>query len=169
LVLRVLKTLPSAHGAGCSTEFFGFYFVIIITIIIINNLTILTLFLLLHTLICSPRVYFLGVLFYTLFLNILCCLCSWRYGCCGSTSIIIIIITNVEPETYDYINSNWSHWNINEKLKEKFGSCTRKTFDIFTTKDSYTWNISHNTENTTVWSLKPERWGSLLVQEKYQE
>jgi hypothetical protein len=36
------------------------------------------------------------------------------------------------------------------KLKEKFGSCTRKTFDSFTTKDSYTWNITHNTESTAV-------------------
>jgi hypothetical protein len=40
-------------------------------------------------------------------------------------------------------NNNWSHWNSNEKLKEKFGSCTRKTFGRFTTKDSYTWNITH--------------------------
>ena len=38
----------------------------------------------------------------------------------------------------------------NEKLKEKFGSCTRKIFDRFTTKDSYTWNITHNTESTAV-------------------
>jgi hypothetical protein len=38
----------------------------------------------------------------------------------------------------------------NEKLKEKFGSCTRKTFDSFTTKDDYTWNITHNTESTAV-------------------
>jgi hypothetical protein len=37
-----------------------------------------------------------------------------------------------------------------EKLKEKFGSGTRKTFDRFTTKDSYTWNITHNTESTAV-------------------
>jgi hypothetical protein len=28
--------------------------------------------------------------------------------------------TNVEPEMYDYTNNNWSHWNSNEKLKEKF-------------------------------------------------
>jgi len=42
--------------------------------------------------------------------------------------------TNVEPEIYDYISNNWSHWNSNEKLKEKFGSYTRKTFDRFTTK-----------------------------------
>jgi hypothetical protein len=35
-------------------------------------------------------------------------------------------------------------------LKEKFGSCTRKTLDRFTTKDSYTWNITHNTESTAV-------------------
>jgi hypothetical protein len=33
-----------------------------------------------------------------------------------------------------------------------------------TTKDSYTWNMTHNTESTG-----PEGWGSLLVQEKYQE
>ena len=69
--------------------------------------------------------------------------------------IIIIIIsmyrdtTNVEPEMYD-CSSNWSYWNSNEKLKEKFGNCTRKTFDRFTTKDSYTWNITHNTESTAV-------------------
>jgi len=56
--------------------------------------------------------------------------------------IIIIIIqgfmyrdtTNVEPELYDCANKNWSHWSSNEKLKEKFGSCTRKTFDRFITK-----------------------------------
>jgi hypothetical protein len=39
---------------------------------------------------------------------------------------------------------------IKKKLKEKFGSCTRKTLDSFTTKDSYTWNITHNTESTAV-------------------
>ena len=57
---------------------------------------------------------------------------------------------------------------VTRSLKEKFGTCTRKTFDRFTTKDSYTWNITHNTESTAVWNLKPERWGSPLVQEKYQ-
>jgi hypothetical protein len=51
---------------------------------------------------------------------------------------------------YDYTSNNWSHWNSNEKLKEKFGSCIRKTFDSFTIKDSYTWNITHNTESTAV-------------------
>jgi hypothetical protein len=45
----------------------------------------------------------------------------------------------------------------------------RKTLDRFTTKDSYTWNITHNTESTAVWDLKPERWGSPLVQGKYRE
>jgi hypothetical protein len=47
-------------------------------------------------------------------------------------------------------NNNWSHWNSNEKLKEKFGSCTRETFNRFTTKDRYTWNITHITESTAV-------------------
>jgi hypothetical protein len=32
-----------------------------------------------------------------------------------------------------------------------------------------TWNITHNIESTAVWILKPERWGSPLVQGKYQE
>jgi hypothetical protein len=58
--------------------------------------------------------------------------------------------TSVEPETYDYTGNNWSHWNSNEKFKETFGSCTRKTFDRFTTKDSCTLNITHNTESTAV-------------------
>ena len=58
--------------------------------------------------------------------------------------------TNVEPEMYDCTTNNWSHWNSNKKLKEKFGNCTRKTFARFTTKDSNTWNITHNTESTAV-------------------
>jgi len=41
---------------------------------------------------------------------------------------------NVELERYDYASNNWSHWNSNEKLKEKFGSCIRRTLDRFTTK-----------------------------------
>ena len=58
--------------------------------------------------------------------------------------------TNVEPEMYVYTSNNWSHWNSNEKPKEKFGSCTKKTFDRFIKIDSYTWNITHNTESTAV-------------------
>ena len=48
---------------------------------------------------------------------------------------------------FDYTTNNWSHWNSNEKPKGKFGSYTRKTFDRFTTKDSYTWNITHNDDD----------------------
>jgi hypothetical protein len=58
--------------------------------------------------------------------------------------------TNEEPEMYDYTSNNLSRWNSKEKLKEKFVSCTEKTFDRFTIKDSYTWNITHNTESTAV-------------------
>jgi len=58
--------------------------------------------------------------------------------------------TKVEPEMYDCTSNNLSHWKSNEKLKEKSGSCTRKTFDRFTTKDSYTWNITHNMGSTAV-------------------
>jgi len=57
---------------------------------------------------------------------------------------------NVEPEMYDYTSNNWSHWNSNGKIKKKFGSCTRKTFDRFTTKDSCTRNITHSAESTAV-------------------
>ena len=58
--------------------------------------------------------------------------------------------TNMETEIFDCTSNNWSHWNSNEKLKEKFGNCTRKTFDRFTTKDSYTWNITHSMKSTAV-------------------
>ena len=39
---------------------------------------------------------------------------------------------------------------VTRSLRKKFGNCTRKTFDRFSTKDSYTWNITHNTESTAV-------------------
>jgi hypothetical protein len=60
--------------------------------------------------------------------------------------------TNVEPEMYDYTSYNWSHWNSNEKRKEKSGSYEyiRKTFDRYTREDSCTWNITHNTESIAV-------------------
>jgi hypothetical protein len=53
----------------------------------------------------------------------------------------------MEPEMYDYTSYNWSQLNSNEKLKGKSGIYTRKTFDRFTTEDSNTWNITHNTES----------------------
>jgi hypothetical protein len=56
----------------------------------------------------------------------------------------------VELETYDYTSYNWSHWNSNETLKEKSGICTRKTFDRFTTENSYTWNITQYGKYCTV-------------------
>ena len=65
-------------------------------------------------------------------------------------SLCIEIQRMWKPEMYDYTRNNWSPWNSNEKPKEKFGSCTWKTFNRFTTKDSYTWNITHNTESTAV-------------------
>ena len=52
---------------------------------------------------------------------------------------------NVEPEMYDCTSNNWSHWNNNEKLKEKFGSCNRKTFDRFTTNILYIIYLEHHT------------------------
>jgi hypothetical protein len=39
---------------------------------------------------------------------------------------------------------------VTRSLRKKIGTCARKTFDRFTTKDSCTWNIIHNTESTAV-------------------
>jgi len=39
---------------------------------------------------------------------------------------------------------------VTRSLRKKYGNCTGKTFDRFTTKDSYTWNITHNTESIAV-------------------
>ena len=75
---------------------------------------------------------------------------------------------NVEYETYNYTGNNWSHRNSNKMFKEQVGSLTKKTFNRLTTKDSCTCNITNNTESTEVWNLKPERWGSQLVEEKYR-
>ena len=58
--------------------------------------------------------------------------------------------TNLEHEMYDYTANNWSHRNSNKRFKEKFGSHSRKMFNEFATKDSYNWNITHNTENFIV-------------------
>jgi len=57
---------------------------------------------------------------------------------------------NCIEEFYNNNNNNKSLKKKKKKEKEKFGNCTRKTFDRFTTKDSYTWNITHNTESTAV-------------------
>jgi len=57
---------------------------------------------------------------------------------------------NAENELIDNSSNNWSNKNGNKRYKETFESCTGKTFDRFTTKDSYTWNITHNTESTAV-------------------
>ena len=56
----------------------------------------------------------------------------------------------MEYEMYDYNGNKWSHQSSNKGLKEKFGNVTRKTFNRFTTKDGYTWNVIHNMENITV-------------------
>jgi len=45
--------------------------------------------------------------------------------------------TDVEHEVCDYTDNIWSHRNINKRSEEKFGSHTCKTFNRFTTKDSY--------------------------------
>jgi hypothetical protein len=58
--------------------------------------------------------------------------------------------TNVQLEMYDYTGNNWSHRNSNKRFKEEFESHKKKTLDSFTTKDSYTWNITHNTESTAL-------------------
>jgi hypothetical protein len=46
--------------------------------------------------------------------------------------------------------NNWSHWHTDKRFKERFESRNIKPFNIFTTKDSYICNITHNTESTAV-------------------
>jgi hypothetical protein len=51
---------------------------------------------------------------------------------------------NVRHEMYNYTSNNWHHQNNNKSFKEKFGSLNRKIFNMFTIKDSNTWNITHS-------------------------
>jgi hypothetical protein len=51
--------------------------------------------------------------------------------------------TSVEHEMCDRTVNNCSHRNGNNRLKTP-----RKTFKIFSTKDSCTCNMTHNTEST---------------------
>ena len=39
---------------------------------------------------------------------------------------------------------------VTRSLREKFGNCTGKTFDRFSTKDSCTRNSTHNAESAAV-------------------
>jgi hypothetical protein len=59
-------------------------------------------------------------------------------------------IRNVEHEMYNYNGNKWSDRNSNERFIELFVSHNRKTFNRLTTKDTCTWNITHNTESTAV-------------------
>jgi hypothetical protein len=59
--------------------------------------------------------------------------------------------TNMEHVMYDCTSNSWNCQNGTKRFKLKFGSHTRKAFNRFTTKDSYTWNITHNTK-----SMQPE-------------
>jgi hypothetical protein len=59
---------------------------------------------------------------------------------------------------------------VTKGLKKISGNNTRKAFNRFSTKNSSTRNIAHYKESATIRNLKPEWWGSPLVQEeKYQE
>jgi hypothetical protein len=50
------------------------------------------------------------------------------------------------------------------------GNNSRKAFNRFSTRNSCTRNITHHKERATIRNLKPEWWGSSLVQEEdYQE
>ena len=56
---------------------------------------------------------------------------------------------NVEYQMCDTGN-NWSHRNSIKRFNEKFESHTRKTFNRFTTKDSYTRDITQYGEYCSV-------------------
>jgi len=48
------------------------------------------------------------------------------------------------------VKTGATHRMSNKGFKEKFESQTRKTFNRFTTNDSYIWNITHNMESIAV-------------------
>jgi len=39
---------------------------------------------------------------------------------------------------------------VTRSIRKNLEARTRKTFDRFTTKDTYNWSITHNTESTAV-------------------
>jgi hypothetical protein len=56
------------------------------------------------------------------------------------------------------------------KGQKKSGNDTRKALNRLSRKNSCSGNITHYKESATIRNLKPEWWGSPLVQEeKYQE
>ena len=57
---------------------------------------------------------------------------------------------NVEYETYYYTGTYWSNRNSNRRFKEEFESHARNRSNRFTSKDSYTGNITHNLVSTAV-------------------
>ena len=61
----------------------------------------------------------------------------------------------------DYTSNNWIHWNSNKRFKEKFGSHTRNTLD----------SLPKTAMLGTLHIIRKVfgRWGSLLVQVKYEE
>jgi hypothetical protein len=59
---------------------------------------------------------------------------------------------------------------VTKGQKKISGNDTRKSFNRFSTKKICTRNITHYKESVTIRNLKPEWWGSPLVQEeKHQE
>ena len=57
----------------------------------------------------------------------------WQYQQTEYKSLCIDM-ANMEHEMYDHISINWSNKNSNNRFKEKFGSHSRKTFNIFIMK-----------------------------------
>ena len=77
-----------------------------------------------------------------------------RQKCCAKGS-------RKEIKIQEFMNRVQRMWNLKcmivpviigalRKLKEKFGICTRKTFDRLTIKDSYTLKITYNMKSTAV-------------------
>jgi hypothetical protein len=55
---------------------------------------------------------------------------------------------------------------VTRGLKKISGNNTRKAFNRFSTKNRCTRNITHYKESATIRNLKPEWWGSPLIQEE---
>ena len=64
-------------------------------------------------------------------------------------SLCIEIQRLLENEMYDYTGNNWSHQNSNKMLR-KIWKPYQEDIRYIHYKDSYTGNITHNTESAAV-------------------
>ena len=69
--------------------------------------------------------------------------------------------SNEEPEMQDYTSNNWSYWNSNNGLRKNLKATSGKN-SIDSLQKTALRGMSHTIRTVL-------QWGSLVLQEKYQE